>query len=137
MFTNASLTGCPFHIAKKLYRKITVFENKCLCKKNDAFNLRIKCFTALAFLPPADVVESFLKLTPNELIPIELVSYFDVVYIGAKRGPRNKRTRSTPLFPVELWNVHERTLENQFRTYNSIEAFHKALQSVTNTHPSL
>ena len=42
-----------------------------------------------------------------------------------------------PLFPMEIWNVRQRTLDGLPRTQNPVEAFHLAMQQGTATHPSL
>ena len=69
-------------------------------EKNQTLNLTLKCFTAVAFLLPADVIGTFLEMTCNDLVPIEILSYFEVNYIGAE--PKNKPLKLTPLIQVEL-----------------------------------
>ena len=51
---------------------------------------------------------------------------------------RNKKRYYAPMFSIDIWNVHERTLQDLPRTSNPIESFHSALNSsVTATHPSV
>ena len=46
--------------------------------------------------------------------------------------------RKKPLFPIELWNVYDRTVVNLPRSNNSIEGWHNAFaKRVTIVHPSL
>lgn len=102
------------------------------------FNNKIKCFTALAFLPVCDVIDGFRKLTDDDDLPQEFVSYFEIHYIGGERGQDERRRRMQPTFPTELWNVFERTQNGMIRTNNSVEGFHNAVQnSMTNMHPNL
>ena len=93
-------------------------------------------FNALAFLPENDVVSAFEELCEYEEVPIEFISYFEITFIGAKRGRR--RTRDEPMFSRSLWNVRERVLNDLPRTNNSVEAFNCAIQStVTSYNPNV
>ena len=43
-----------------------------------------------------------------------------------------------PLFPMHIWNLRERTLQNQPRTNNNLEGYHFALQCVVSgVHPNI
>ena len=137
VFPDAEMTGCLFHLAKNLYRKVVELGLKVTYETNSEFNQSIKSFTALAFLPPNHVLDGFLELTSDELVPMDFLSYFEVNYIGAERGSRQNRYRTAPPFPINLWNVFNRVNNGQPRTNNSLEAFHNALQRVTNSHPAI
>jgi hypothetical protein len=51
---------------------------------------------------------------------------------------RQDGTRTDPRFPIELWNLHERTVNGQHRTNNVAEASHRRLQGLFScSHPSL
>jgi hypothetical protein len=68
-----------------------------------------------------------------ELQPV--VDWLEDNYVG--RLNKNGRRR-TPVFPVRMWNVYERTVNGQDRTNNHAEATHKRLQSVLQMdHPWL
>lgn len=138
VFPDATTTGCLFHLSQNIYRKVIDMGEKVRYQNDVEFNTKVKCFTALAFLPPADVVDGFVELTDDEDIPQELVSYFETYYIGGERGRGPNRRRIEPLFPIKLWNVYGRTCDGMARTNNSVEGFHNALQSsVTNMHPNI
>ena len=63
-----------------------------------------------------------------------LLDYFEDNYIG-RRKPNG---RAKPRYPVELWNVHDRTLGDSMRTNNQVESWHRRLSSVIECeHPSL
>ena len=103
-----------------------------------AFNTKVKCLMALAFIPPSDIIDAFIELVDDDDLPQELVAYFEMHYIGGERGRGSRRRRVSPTFPIELWNVYQRTLDQLANTNNGVEGFHSALQaSVTNTHPNL
>ena len=54
------------------------------------------------------------------------------------RGRGNNRRRSTPLFPIPMWNVHSRVEHCMPRTNNSIEAFNNAFfQNISQCHPNI
>ena len=85
-----------------------------------------------------DVIDGFIELSGDDDLPQELVSYFEMHYIGGEQGRGERRRRVEPTFPIALWNVFVRVEHNRSRTNNSIEGYHNALQSsMTNIHPNL
>ena len=86
IFPTTKITGCLFHMAKNIYRHIVDLGLKSRYQTDAEFNNKIKCFTALPFLPVQDVIEGFLELTDDDDLPQELVSYFETHYIGGERG---------------------------------------------------
>ncbi|CAF1207609.1 unnamed protein product, partial [Didymodactylos carnosus] len=91
--------------------------------------------SALAFLPVSDVGQGFDELynaLPSLCQP--LLNYFEDTYLGRHRPTG----RSDPLFPIEFWNMYQRTTELSMRTNNSAESWHRRLSSVMQCqHPSL
>lgn len=62
------------------------------------------------------------------------MDYFEDYYIGRRRP----NGRATPRFPVDLWNMHSRTINDMMRTNNQAESWHRRLSSVFQCeHPSL
>ena len=102
------------------------------------FGLQLRMITALVFVPPQDVVNSFDKLfvviqNQCEGDAEEVLYYFKDTYIGRfqRIDPRH-----TPLFPVELQNMLNRPDEQLPRTNNNIEVWHNSFQAnVSSTHP--
>ncbi|XP_066969100.1 uncharacterized protein [Macrobrachium rosenbergii] len=138
VFSTTKLTGCLFHMVKNIYRHIVDLGLKSRYQTDAEFNNKIKCLTALAFLPVQDVIDGFIELSDDDDLPQELVSYFEMHYIGGERGRGERRRRVEPTFPIALWNIFERVKLNRSRTNNSIEGYHNALQSsMTNMHPNL
>lgn len=69
----------------------------------------IRLIPAVAFVPPANVIDGFETLIGNEKFLNEamvIANYFESTHVGR----RQRRCRQTPAFPIELWNVHERPL---------------------------
>ena len=92
----------------------------------------------MAFLSVDNLKEAYEKLTDDDEIPGEFISYFDVNYIGVMRGRGNRRRREPPLFPIELWNVNMRIVNNLPRPNNALEGYHSSLKfSLSATHPNI
>ena len=71
--------------------------------------------TALCFVPVDDLdshVDCLAGNLPEELIPV--LNYFEDNYIG--RPNRRGAGRRSPLFPTEMWNMYQRTLDGDDRT---------------------
>jgi hypothetical protein len=89
------------------------------------------------------VVDGFEELTDEDLpedecIPQQLVTYFEAYYIGCLRGRGAKQRRVTPSYPIETWNVQERTLAGMPRTNNPVEGFHNGYRSsLGGTNPTI
>ena len=67
--------------------------------------------------PPPDVRVAVNQFLQDELF---LLSYFEKTWIGEPVGSR----RLPPDFPIEMWNVLERSSAGSTRTTNSLEAYH-------------
>ena len=90
----------------------------------------IKCISALAFLPVDEVEEGFRTLTNHSAFPVEatqIAGYFQKTYIGLNQ-PESREGR--PLFAINFWNVNERTKNDNHRTNNQVEGWHRRFQCV-------
>ena len=84
----------------------------------------------MAFLPPGDVEKAFDDLLSADGFnprAQDIANYFEDTYIGR---PNRHGNRMSPMFPIDLWNVHLRTVEDKDRTNNQIEGFHCGFQSL-------
>ncbi|CAF3251734.1 unnamed protein product [Rotaria sp. Silwood2] len=90
-----------------------------------------------AFVPVLDVIKAFdLVADDFDDEADDFLGYFKKTWIGEpkKRGTGRKK----PLFPIELWNVYDRTVANLPRSNNSIEGWHNAFaKRVAIAHPSI
>lgn len=137
VFPNSGITSCLFHFSQNIYRKVVELGFKERYNQDVEFNLRIKCLSSLAFLPIDHVIDGFEELSHEDNIPEEVLNYFEKYYIGEITGRRSKNQRKLQLFPLETWNIHNRTLRNMPRTNNNLEAYHRAIQSsITCMHAS-
>ena len=62
VFPTTKAIDCLFHMAKNIYRHIVDLGSKSRYQTDAEFKNKIKCFTALAFLPVHDVIDGFIEL---------------------------------------------------------------------------
>ncbi|KAB0803048.1 hypothetical protein PPYR_00018 [Photinus pyralis] len=120
-------TGCFFHLSQSVWRKVQSEGPKARYENDHEFARWIRMIPALAFVPEHNVSDSFTELLETEGFPEEAVpiaNYFEDTYIGR----RLRRGRQIPLFPTQIWNVYQRTLNDQHRTNNHVEGWHRAFQ---------
>ena len=67
--------------------------------------------------------EEIKEKAPSKLSSIFV--YFEKFYIGKKCRFKNSDVRKVPSYPIKMWNVHNRVLNGDPRTNNSIEFWHK------------
>ena len=105
-------------------------------QRDPEFALGMRMIPAIAFVPVDDVVDAFEILRgylPDQAAPI--LDYFEA-YIGRPRPDGDGR--GNPLFPIAMWNVHVRTLEDRPRTNNNLEGWHRRFQAdIGGQHPNL
>ena len=76
----------------------------------------------MAFVDPFDVPKAFVEIENQaceHFAPI--LSYFKTYYIGELK-PNSKTARTTPPFPINRWNVHQRVLDSHCRSDAAPEA---------------
>ena len=130
-----SISGCFFHLQKSILRKVQDLGWKSNYETDSKFAYDVNKIGALAFLQPGDVQQGFDDLYGALSSTFEpLLDYFEDTYIG-RRKPNG---RATPRYPIDLWNMHRRTLDDAMRTNNQAEAWHRRFNSVIDCeHPSL
>lgn len=103
---------------------------------NEDMRTAFHSLIAVAFCHLDDVKNVFDELrreAPASLRPV--FKHVEEKYI---RGCRRGQGRRTPVFPPEWWNCHERVLGDLPRTTNSVEAWHRRLNTIMGkSHPSL
>ena len=93
------------------------------------FRFRVKKLSALAFIPVEDLITVYEALADTfEEDELELISYFEVTWIGGEVGQRQRRTPAT--FPAAMWNVVGRHYTGSTRTTDALEAFHHSFNSL-------
>nr|CAD2180155.1 unnamed protein product [Meloidogyne enterolobii]CAD2191220.1 unnamed protein product [Meloidogyne enterolobii] len=135
-FPESSIFCCFFHLRQNLRKHISQSNLLNLYNNDPDFALKCKMIIALAFVPENDVINA-LNLLENDLDDRfePLISWFVSSYIGRIRG---NGTRANPIFPIALWNVHTRTIQNIHRTNNYSEACNRKIKRALGmSHPSL
>ena len=122
-FPGARLQGCYFHLSQNIFKHVQHAGLQERYSTDLDFALEVRKLAALAFVPPGDVVDYFELL--QDSFPVEaepVIDYFEVNYIGLYQ--RNGR-RKAAQFPIPLWNVHDATLDQEPRTNNNMEGWHR------------
>ena len=135
-FPSAGILGCNFHYNQCIWRHIQ--EDRALRDRylsDGNFNLEMRMFSALAFVPVSDVRASYDALISsafvqdNTAILSTFLRYFETTWIGRPFNPA--------MFDLECWNAYSATRANQARTNNQTEGWHSAFSNRVNaTHPS-
>lgn len=141
-----SIQGCFYHLCQNTYRKVQDLGLVSRYNKDEDFNLFCGMLDSLAFLGSEDVCKGMDHL--KEITPEggqDLVDYFDQNYVSGtfrKVGKQSELTmkmkRCPPRFPVDTWNVHDRTLEGLPRTNNLTEGWNNRFGYIVNMrHPCI
>lgn len=119
VFPNANIQGCNFHFKKNIIHNLGQNGLKSRYENDVVFAHEVRMLMALGFIPPGQVVQAFEYFERNaetlnvnaqnadENVKSFVTKYFANHYIGKVRsgGERGK-----PQFDVQLWNVHQSTL---------------------------
>ena len=107
ILANANVKGCFFHLCSNAWKHVQNVGLQVRYVEQPEFALQLRMLTALAFLPPQDVVRGFVAVcieirTNFGNVADELLAYFEDSYVGRFRlnTPINN-----PIFSIELWNM--------------------------------
>ncbi|KAL0860065.1 hypothetical protein ABMA27_010380 [Loxostege sticticalis] len=140
-FPDANHSGCFFHLAQNVWRHIQKSGLASRYGNDSTFALKLRHIVALAYLPADEIPDAFIRLKaevlPNEADPI--TDWFEQYYVLGKlkshtKGVKLHFTRSTPLFPPQLWSIHNLNEMGLPRTQNSVEAWHRRWNSLLNNN---
>ena len=138
IFPNAESQYCFFHFSQSLWRKAQTCGIAGVYGQEDEHELRshFHACLALAFVPPEHVRAAFLDLreAADERLDEVLDLLEDFYIMGRRRG----RGRAAPRYPIQTWNVYQRTIEGRPRTNNTVEAWNRRWKIVTGkAHPNI
>ena len=139
-FPQAQTHGCFFHLVQSVKRHIASCGLSRRYRTEPDFALKAKQISAIAFAPTHRIEEALSALRtdlPSDLQPV--LDYFEDNYVGKLyMTAAGTAERRVPTFSVSMWTVYNRTLNDDSRTNNYVEAFHRSLQSLFGVdHPSL
>ncbi|ORD94541.1 hypothetical protein ECANGB1_531 [Enterospora canceri] len=117
VYPSSRMSGCMFHLGQSIQRRLDssgMSESYASDRVVRKFVQALKC---LAFVPAAQVQQTFTWLRNHDDFPSCLAStyaYFDKTYVSGANG-------NGPLYPLCLWNNRENVLADIPRTNNGIE----------------
>ena len=130
-----SLHGCFFHLSQNICKRMQAEGLKARYENDVAFALLLRHLPALAFVPPAQVLNSYTvlaQLMSNEMLPI--LDYFERTYIGRTIGAQ----RRAPLYAIDFWNANGQVINDDPRTNNKVEGHHNLINSTLGfKHPTI
>ncbi|CAF1331691.1 unnamed protein product [Rotaria sordida] len=134
-FPTAELSGFFFHLSQSVQRYLQDNGFKKNYETDIIFADNVHKILALAFLEPNQVVNGFEFLCSDLGDEYQqILDYFEDTYIGRPV----RRSRRTPMFPIDLWNMAVRVKNNMHRTNNHVEAWHRKLNCAFQCkHPTL
>jgi hypothetical protein len=127
-FPGITNKGCLFHLGQSGWRKIQDCGLAVQYGSDEHLSLMLRHLFALAFVPSSEIPAAFDTLKSR--MPSEadgVVQWFEENYVLGKvrRQLQNGDIiRTPPLFPPQLWSVHDSMELGIPRTQNSIEAWH-------------
>ena len=130
--------GCFYHLCSNMWKRIQQSGLQERYINDPEFALHLRMISALAFLPPNDVQNSFDQLAAlirnqygNDADGV--LDYFEDHYVGRFRV---NTQRGIPTFPIDFWNMFHRTDDELPRTNNAVEGWHRGFQAhVSACHP--
>lgn len=140
---HVNIQGCFYHLTQATYRKVQGLGLQLMFREIEEFCGKMD---RLAFLPIDDVKKGMTYLrTIVSSDAEELLDYFDKTYVNGtyRRIQCNNKCgaafrNNPPLFPLQLWNVHAATFNDEARTYNSTEGWnHRFSKLVGQNHPTV
>ncbi len=126
-FKHAKLFGCSFHLGQIVWRKVQALKFSTLLTSNPSVKVQVKMILALSFVE-VDSVLLYASKLENFIIQqkstdvLALFRWFEQEYLFSNRG--NKI--------LEFWNVKKRTENDIPRTTNSLEGYHRHLNTFIN-----
>jgi len=131
-------------LSQNTYRKIQEVGLQAKYKTDDTLSHFFAMLDGLAFLPINKVDDrmKYLK-TVGTKEATEVLDYFDSTYVNGTyrksgKGMNIKLKKNKPLFPLEIWNVHEATINSQHRINNICEGWNNRFTHfVGHAHPTV
>ena len=131
LFPATLIKGCFFHLSQIIYRQVV--DHGLLARYRDdvEFVQEVRMIAALSFVPVNDVIDAFNALAGNADANLQpILDHIEDNYIDHMRRGHFRPAR----FPMSMWNMHDRVLDNLPRTNNSVEGWHHAFAASCGGH---
>lgn len=127
----SSIYGCVFHFGQIIWRRVQMLGFSKEFKENYEIRFQVKMILALSFVPPNEVtiIAARLKaylVTEKSVNVLRLFEWFQENYLHMESNNKS----------IFFWNVYERVKKGIPRTSNSIEGYHRHLNSLVQTKQS-
>ncbi|KAB0800521.1 hypothetical protein PPYR_06261, partial [Photinus pyralis] len=136
-FDGVTIKGCFFHLVKNMKHKLSQLGLLRRYANEVQFALHAKMIVAVAFVPLEHIDAVILELdnfSHADLRP--LLNWFEDNYMG--RPNRREDGQEAPIFPISMWNLYNRVLNNEDRTNNHPEEINRMLKSQLGIqHPTI
>ncbi|KAG0442008.1 hypothetical protein DMUE_0619 [Dictyocoela muelleri] len=123
IFPSAKFFGCNFHFSQIIWRKIQDLNLVVAYKNNENFRKFVSYLLLLSYVPVQNIDYEYQKLKLSVIglsESIELLRFFERSFLFPKDDLTKRK---------DFWSVNERILSNLPTTTNSLEAWHKHLNS--------
>jgi hypothetical protein len=128
VYTNTTHKGCYFHFCQSIWRRLQQ-EGLSIEYNNDKyFNYCIRSLFGLAFVPLAKFKEYYQvvleKIKNNGFSESKqrFLKYFNETYV-------EKDNCNESMFSINFWNCHDSMIKCQPITTNSVEAWHRTINT--------
>lgn len=140
IFPETEIHGCLYHFSQSVWRHIQECGLQKKYQDDENVSFEIRKLLALTFVPPQDVIHHYDVLINSEYyidnkeVFKPVLEYFEPTWIRKK----GKRRTKPPTYPIELWNCYQSVLNNDPRTNNDVEGWHRGFSDKLNeSHASI
>ena len=113
--------------------KVSDLGLRVLYQKDEKFSSEVRMIMGIVFVPPTAVLRSWEELEAyliaNQSKAMGVFRHWDVLYV---RGWVDGNTLEDH---GPVWNMYNRTLTKKSRTTNSVESWHRRLNTLIKKHP--
>jgi hypothetical protein len=124
---NTNVSGCMFHLGQSINRKIQKLGLQCLYTTDNTIKKFVKYLTALSFVQPIHVRDTFHEIRTHRDFPVVLITVYDFFYDNYIGFDDNVR------FPLSIWNFGSVLNIDLPRTNNGIEGWHSVFKQTFGT----
>ena len=138
VFDNSAPSFCYFHFTQSLWRRMQQSGAAAAYMQagNEELRSQFHAALALAFVPEEHVTAAFMAL--REAADVQMDDVLDLLEDYYVLGRRRGRGRRPPRFPIQTWNVYQRTLDSLNRTNNTPEGWNRRFNTIIGKkHPNL